>query len=168
LIHSSTISVGTPLFNTPISSFVAAVYHLEILNTHTEMYVLALGLFVSLLNPFGVSGQLKQCTSQQTAAKGQFKCLDGCDEDHKVGGTKKYCLSYFPDGGNCYLKPYTRNDVLTCNGKVTASTAPMWLVLVGGSNQFMMLKVLLDVLLNLPSTAGYNPTAYYGAHRKYL
>jgi hypothetical protein len=109
---------------------------------------------------------LYQCTPQQAATDGSFKCLPNCDENHKVYGTDQYCLNYFPNGGQCYLKPYARQDVLSCNGQLSSTTPPMWLVLIGGSNQFLMLKTLLDNLLNLPGNAGYNPTAYWNAHRK--
>jgi hypothetical protein len=109
---------------------------------------------------------LYPCTPQQAATDGSFKCLPNCDENHKVYGTDQYCLNYFPNGGQCYLEPYARQDVLSCNGQLSSSSPPMWLVLIGGSNQFLMLKTLLDNLLNLPGNAGYNPTAYWNAHRK--
>jgi hypothetical protein len=130
------------------------------------MYLLALWLIASvILGRSGVDGQTRLCTPQEAAKSGRFTCLDNCDENH-VGASKPYCLSYFPNEGECYLKPYARNDVLTCNGQVTPSSPPMWLVLVGGSNQFLMFKVMLDELLSLPGNAGYNPDAYWGAHRK--
>jgi hypothetical protein len=43
-----------------------------------------------------------QCTSRQAEQEGYFQCLNGCDENHFVQGSsgpKKYCLSYFPNGG---------------------------------------------------------------------
>lgn len=132
------------------------------------MYLYLLGLVASVaLTPWSVMGQTNQCSRTQAAANGRFACLDNCDENHFAQGNRKYCLSYFPDEGECYLKPYGREDILTCNGQVTANSPPMWMVLIGGSNQYLMLKTMLDQLLPLPADAGYNPTAYWNAERKY-
>jgi hypothetical protein len=131
------------------------------------MYLLALWFAASTVLVWPrVAAQRRECTAQEAANGGHFKCLPGCDEKHGEGTSDKYCLSYFPDDGRCYLKPYSREDVLTCNDQVSSSTAPMWLVFVGGSNQYMMLKVMLDVLLELPGDAGYDPTEFYNAQRK--
>jgi hypothetical protein len=133
------------------------------------MYFLTLLFTVSTILVWPrIAGQLRECTAQEAAVGGHFKCLPGCDDNHGEGTSNKYCLSYFPNDGQCYLKPYSREDVLTCNDQVSSSTAPMWLVFVGGSNQYMMLKVMLDVLLELPGDAGYHPAEYYGAQRKTL
>jgi hypothetical protein len=110
-----------------------------------------------------------QCTSRQAEQDGYFQCLNGCDENHFVQGSsgpKKYCLSYFPNGGSCYMMPYEKPDILSCNGKAGGSNPPMWIILIGGSNNYMMLKTLLDEMLNLPGDAGFNPAAYWNAQSR--
>jgi hypothetical protein len=109
---------------------------------------------------------LYQCTPQQAKNDGTFKCLSNCDENHIAQGQygpKKYCLNYFPNGGSCFMKPYTRTEIFSCNGKAGGTNPPMWVILVGGSNMFMMVKTLIDKMLNLAGTAGYNPASYWGA-----
>lgn len=130
------------------------------------LYLLALGFVGVAVVWQPVSAETRyECTKEQAATDGYFECLPGCDDNH-YGNGYKYCLNYFPDGGNCYMKPYTREQIMTCNGQVGPNDPPMWLVLIGGSNQYIMLKEMLDDLLNLPPDAGYNPTAYWNAHRK--
>jgi hypothetical protein len=118
------------------------------------------------------SEALNQCTPHQATQDGVFRCLNGCDEHHMVSneqyGPRKYCLNYFPDGGNCYMKPYTKPEILSCNGKAGGSNPPMWLIFIGGSNQYMMLKTMLDELLDLPGNAGFDPAKYWGAKCKLL
>jgi hypothetical protein len=135
--------------------------------------VVATGLAVALLVSCSFfSEALNQCTPRQATQDGVFRCLDGCDEHHMVSnekyGPRKYCLNYFPDGGNCYMKPYTKPDILSCNGKAGGSNPPMWLIFIGGSNQYMMLKTMLDELLDLPGNAGFDPAKYWGAKCKLL
>jgi hypothetical protein len=131
----------------------------------SEMTLLVLiGLAVIVM--YEPTTALYQCTPQQTMNIGSFKCLPNCDENHIAQGQfgpKKYCLNYFPNGGSCFMKPYTRTDILSCGGKAGGSNPPMWIIMVGGSNMYMMLKTLIDSMLNLPGTAGYNPGAYWGA-----
>jgi hypothetical protein len=112
---------------------------------------------------------LYQCTPQQAKNAGSFKCLANCDEKHTAQGQygpKKYCLNYFPNGGSCYMKPYSRTDIFSCGGKAGGSNPPMWIIMVGGSNMYMMLKTLIDKMLDLPGTAGYNPAKYWGAQSR--
>jgi hypothetical protein len=107
-----------------------------------------------------------QCTPRQAEKEGYFECLTDCDENHYttgVYGPKKYCLNYFPNEGNCYMKPYTKPDILSCGGKAGGQNPPMWIILIGGSNNYMMLKTLLDEMLDLPGTAGYDPKTYWNA-----
>jgi hypothetical protein len=116
-----------------------------------------------------LSASLYQCTPQQAKNDGTFKCLSNCDENHIAQGQygpKKYCLNYFPNGGSCFMKPYTRNEIFSCGGKAGGSNPPMWIILVGGSNLFMMLKTLIDGMLNLPGNAGYDPAKYWGAQSR--
>jgi hypothetical protein len=61
------------------------------------------------------------------------------------------------------MKPYDRDDILTCNGGVDADTPPIWFVLIGGSNNYFMLKVILDKLLDLPADAVYDPKLHWNA-----
>jgi hypothetical protein len=111
---------------------------------------------------------VSQCTAEQAAEDGRFACLDGCDENHMVDGWLPYCLSYFPDEGLCYMKPYAREDVMTCNGQNGVTDPPMWLVSIGGSNNYMMFKVMVDMMLELPPDAGYDPKRYWNATGEYL
>jgi hypothetical protein len=131
------------------------------------MYAILVGLaIIGLYGRPAFSDTLYQCTPQQAESEGTFKCLSNCDENHFAQGQygpKQYCLSYFPNGGSCFMKPYTRNEVFSCSGQAGGGNPPMWIVMVGGSNMFMMLKTLIDEMLNLPGNAGYNPGAYWGA-----
>jgi hypothetical protein len=129
------------------------------------MLIVGLATVVMFARP-GLSDTLYQCTPQQAKNDGTFKCLSNCDENHIAQGQygpKKYCLNYFPSGGSCFMKPYTPTEIFSCNGQAGGSNPPMWIILVGGSNLFMMLKTLIDAMLNLPGNAGYNPAAYWGA-----
>jgi hypothetical protein len=136
------------------------------------MYVKLMGLAVIVTcSGSALSQTLYQCTPQQAANEGTFKCLSNCDENHVAQGQygpKQYCLSYFPNGGNCFMKPYTRNEIFRCNEQAGGDNAPMWIVMIGGSNMFMMVKTLIDEMLNLPGDAGYNPAAYWGAQSRWF
>lgn len=114
-----------------------------------------------------ITSGLVQCTAEQAVSNGQFMCLDGCDEDHVVFDSVPYCLAYFPDEGQCYLKPYTREDVMTCSGQVQSDDPPLWMVFIGGSNNYFMVKVILDMLLELSPDAGYDPKQYWNATGKH-
>jgi hypothetical protein len=124
-----------------------------------------------------------QCTSQEAALDGTFECINDCDQNHAYGGTP-YCLSYLPAGGDCFMKAYSREQILSCGGKTSGRNH--WVVYVGGSNmvsssylfisisltsflvksgfclviathQFLELKMMLDFLLELPIDAPYSP-----------
>jgi hypothetical protein len=115
------------------------------------------------------SDTLFQCTPNQAKTDGTFKCLDNCDEDHQVTNGPKprqYCLSYFPNGGNCFLKPYTKPEIMSCGGTAGGNNPATWIIFVGGSNMQMMFKTLIDVMLELPGNAGYDPARYWNAHCK--
>jgi hypothetical protein len=130
-----------------------------------EMTLLLL-ISLTVIALYDPTAALYQCTPQQAKNVGAFKCLSNCDENHIAQGQygpKKYCLNYFPNGGSCYMKPYTRTEIFSCNGKAGGSNPPMWIIMVGGSNMFMMVKTLIDKMLNLPGNAGYNPAKYWGA-----
>jgi len=111
------------------------------------------------------NGTYHQCTSSEALVNGRFSCLEDCDENHShlSYGWRPYCLSYFPNDGECYLKPYDRDDILTCNDNVNAEVPPIWFVLIGDSNNYFMLKVILDKLLDLPSDAVYDPKLHWNA-----
>jgi hypothetical protein len=129
-------------------------------------FVTNFAIVFMFFSPVVFGETLYQCTPEQAESDGLFKCLSNCDENHIAQGQfgpKKYCLSYFPDGGHCYMKPYERSDILNCNGEAGGSNPPMWFIFAGGSNMFMMFKTLLDELLDLPGNAGYNPRDYWNA-----
>jgi hypothetical protein len=124
----------------------------------------ALAVVVLLLLVCIASSKI-QCSSKEASEDGYFSCLAGCDENHH-NKSNPYCLSYFPDNGNCYLKPFTRSDILTCNGRYGAEQPPQWYVVLGGSNTGFTMKVLLDLLLDLPPEAKYDPKLHWNASSK--
>ena len=106
---------------------------------------------------------MEPCTSDQALVDGRFSCLENCDENHLAYGFYQYCLNYFPNDGTCYLKPYDRLDMMTCNGNFQPTDPPHWIVFIGGSNDYFMVKTMLDMLLDLPNNATYNPQLYWNA-----
>jgi hypothetical protein len=131
------------------------------------MYVVLWIAFVFAVAMQAGSATFQQCTSSEAAVNGRFSCLDDCDENHLAYGWLPYCLNYFANDGTCYLKPYEREDILTCNGNVGADDPPVWFVLIGGSNNYFMLKVILDKLLDLPNNAVYDPKLHWNASSKF-
>jgi hypothetical protein len=115
-----------------------------------------------------LSKNLHQCSADEAKIDGSFSCIDGCDENHNANdvGAGSYCLNYLPSNGQCYMKPYYRDDVLTCNGKFGLDDAPRWLVSIGGSNNYFMLKQMLDMMLELPFDAEFSPQESYNSTGK--
>jgi hypothetical protein len=107
---------------------------------------------------------LERCSKSQAAVGGSFFCFPECDSGHNAWG-KPYCLNYFPDNGKCYMQPFSRLDMLTCNNKITKSSGNnKWLIVLGGSNSFFMMKPFVDILLEQPSNTTYDPKKYWNAY----
>lgn len=120
-------------------------------------------LLVALFGVFGATADKSVCTASQTVTDGRFACQEACDEPHLTSPYPHYCLGYFPDDGDCYLKPYEREDIMTCNNQFSEIDPPRWQVFAGGSNNFFMLKALLDTLLELPFNTTYDPAKNWNA-----
>lgn len=120
-------------------------------------------LLIFLLDPLSVGAIFNQCSSKEAAANGKFHCFDDCDSNHLFDGTQ-YCLTYLPDGGSCYMKPYTKQDILVCDHNSSETRDNHWLVWTGGSNMFFVLKVLSDMLIEVPVDSWYDPWLYYNAN----
>lgn len=61
------------------------------------------------------------------------------------------------------MKPYAREEMMTCGGNFGPTDPPHWLVFIGGSDNYFMLKVILDVLLDLTIDDIYNPQLHWNA-----
>ena len=94
-----------------------------------------------------------QCSTNEAV---RFACCNDCDEEH-VYSDEQYCLTYLPDSGICFMKSYDRDSILACHEDNTSNTNPNhWLVFTGGSNIFSALKVLSDLLIEVPFNSSYD------------
>eukprot|EP01052_Picozoa_sp_SAG31_P006611 SAG31_NODE_305_length_18002_cov_7.242808_11_plen_683_part_00 len=104
----------------------------------------------------------RRCTGEAALRAGQAECLpaDIISREFTAEVTetwapdwvperKRDCLygTYFADGGACALRLFSKADILNCHKEEMDTTGKRTrLIFIGGSNQYNMVKAMLDIL----------------------
>eukprot|EP01031_Cornospumella_fuschlensis_P037082 gene37082-45009_t len=101
-------------------------------------------------------GGLSRCSARDAEKDGDYTCFGGCNTNSIYNGYR-YCLNYLPNNGGCYLEPLDRDKMFTCHGRYSSTSRNHWHIFIGGSNQYMMMKTMLDTLLEIPTGSVFTP-----------
>lgn len=99
--------------------------------------------------------KIRRCSSAEAITAGRVRCMK---RDELFS-----CDTYFPSGGDCGLKFFrAAPDLSKC--APTEASGPTWLIFMGGSNLWLSVKALADVMLSRPDTyphhrAGGSPSS---------